>query len=269
MKPRASGGAEGNAPRRDRPPSRPGARTPSRGARGAPGARARARRPRRAPSCVDSRRQKTQHLSEPGESSEPQNPRATVERESTWVTDGRFWARPLKFRSSRRQFHGSAKNSFVFARRPLLALLDEAVLRARRRVFRPQQARAGRRRGRGRRWRGRGRARCPNAPAEELHDVELQLVSRPDAQRARQEIVPALRRGPRPGYHRAAGDVAARRGARSVRYARPRREKSRYRTRVPPVSGVSIREGAGSRDPRRRGHPTPIFLFRNSPRVSP
>ena len=43
--------------------------------------------------------------------------------------------------------------------------------------------------------------------------------------------------------------------------------KSRYRTRVPPVSGVSIREGADLAIHGVVG--TPIFLFRNSPRVSP
>ena len=62
------------------------------------------------------------------------------------------------------------------------------------------------------------------------------------------------------GLHRAAG---------AVRYAPARREESRYRARVPPGAGVSSREGAGPRDPRRRGHPTPIFLLRSSPRVSP
>ena len=156
---------------------------------------------------------------------------------------------------------------FLFARSPLLALLDEAVLRARRRVFRPQQARAGRRRGRGRRWRGRGRARCPNAPAEELHDVELQLVSRPDAQRARQEIVPALRRGPRPGYHCAAGDVAACCGTRSVRCATPCREKSRHPDARPSGLGrVSPSKGADLAHPRRRGHPD-VFYFARTRRL--
>ena len=60
MKPcaRAGGSAEGNVPPRDRRPSRPGARMPSQGARGAPGARARAQRPRRAPSCADSQQTK-------------------------------------------------------------------------------------------------------------------------------------------------------------------------------------------------------------------